>query len=278
MDANCTAVVPGVSNPSRLDCAKEGMRALLNGLWPCPESLPTCGPATNGNVAQPLDAVGLMVFPGLKTTTDVNQQFDCAQNLTGGTGAGSEVQAYGGVPAPVYLTVPLSTDYRTAVSAGLNGSGSKLVKAVEWASGNSCTSNSYGLETPAGLGTYFADAIADAQDHLESNGRDEAQDVIILLGDGDANFAGVADPCQQAVNAAQAATAAGTWVYSIAYGATNGGCTLDSPSISSRTTMRNIASDSTKFFDQPGPGDLTTIFEHILVQLTTTRLVPDDTL
>ena len=103
--------------------------------------------------------------------------------------------------------------------------------------------------------------------------------MIILLSDGDANYDTFTNPCQRAVNAAHAATAAGTWVYSIAYGAstsTSSSCTVDSPPISAYTTMRNIASDSTKFFNQPTAGDLTEIFRRIVLDLTTTRLFPDD--
>jgi hypothetical protein len=276
MDNNCSASVPGVSNPDRLDCAKEGMRALLRGLWPCPDTLPNCGTITNGHVANPVDEVGLMVFPGLKTTTALSQQFDCTQNLSGG-----EVAAYGASPAPVYLMVPLVSDYKLSANGPLNGGGSNLVKAVEWASGNTCTSNSYGLETPAGQGTYFAHVITQAHNHLVSAGRPDAQDVIILLGDGDANWTGTANPCQDAWSAASAAAAAGTWIYSIAYGAStsSSSCPEDSPSsVNARQTMQNVASDPTKFYNQPGAGDLEDIFEHIVLSLTTTRLLLDDTI
>jgi hypothetical protein len=80
------------------------------------------------------------------------------------------------------------------------------------------------------------------------------------------------------VTAAQNAKAAGTWIYSIAYGASaSGTCTRDSPAISSYTTMQRIASDSAKFFNQPTAGDLTTIFQHIVIDLTKSRLVSDHT-
>jgi hypothetical protein len=272
MDDPCSGSVPGVSHPSLLDCAKAGVRALLTGLSPCPESLTDCGPIdSNGHVQNPVDEVGLMTFPGLKTSTNVNKEFDCVSNI-----ASSELARYEN--SPVYLVVPMVSDYRTSASSGLNGGVSKLVKAVDWGSGNTCTSAHYGIENP-GIHTYFADAITAAQSTLVGSGRANAQDVIILLSDGDANYSVFSNPCQRAVDAAQAAAAAGTWVYSIAYGAstsTSGSCTLDSPSISAHTTMRNIASDSTKFFDQPTAGDLTEIFRRIVLDLTTTRLFPDD--
>jgi hypothetical protein len=276
MDNDCSASVPGISDPSRLDCAKQGMRLLLNELWPCSSTLPNCGTITNGNNANPLDKVGLMVFPGLLPSTNVNQEYDCPQNLSG-----SEVSPYGASPAPNYLIIPLASDYRTSTTSGLNGASSNLVKTVEWASGNTCGSSSYGLETPAGQGSYYAHALTAAQAHLVANARPDAQKVIILIADGDMNWTGTANPCQDGVAAGQAAAAAGTWVYSIAYGASSSSstCAEDSPaSINGLQTMRDTASDSSKFFNQPAAGDLTDIFEHIIQQLTTTRLVRDDTL
>jgi len=272
MNDPCSSSVPGVSNPSLLDCSKAGVRALLTGLWPCPDSLTDCGPIdSNGHVEKAVDEVGLMTFPGLKASTNVNKEFDCLTNI-----ASSEIARYEN--SPVYLIVPMVSDYRTSASSGLNGGVSKLVKAVDWANGNTCTSAHYGFENP-GIHTYFADAITTAQSILVSSGRESAQNVIILLSDGDANYATFSNPCQRAVNAAHAATAAGTWVYSIAYGAstsTSSSCTVDSSPISAHTTMQNIASDSTKFFDQPSAGDLTEIFRRIVLDLTTTRLFPDD--
>ena len=65
----------------------------------------------------------------------------------------------------------------------------------------------------------------------------------------------VANQCAQAVTAAQAATAAGTQVFSVAYGAStatsgnSSSCTTDTPTrISACTTMQTIASDSGKFY------------------------------
>ena len=67
MNDNCSASVRGVTKPTRLDCALAGVRALVGSMWPCAPSKATCGSVTNGNVADPIDRIGLMVFPGLKT-------------------------------------------------------------------------------------------------------------------------------------------------------------------------------------------------------------------
>ncbi len=102
------------------------------------------------------------------------------------------------------------------------------------------------------------------------------QNVIILLSDGDANYGGVSSPCHAGVTAAHAAAGTGTWVYSIAYGAGSSGCTNDT-GITPLQTMQQIASDNSKFYNQPTAGDLTTIFKQVAISLTTTRLVNDDT-
>jgi hypothetical protein len=91
MTDSCSSSVTGTgSNPQKLDCAKAGMRALLQALWPCNSTLTTGGAATTNtggqlgaNVSAPVDEVGLEVFPAISgnppspaaTTTD--RQVDC---------------------------------------------------------------------------------------------------------------------------------------------------------------------------------------------------------
>ena len=280
MNNPCSATVTGVAHPTRLDCAKAGVRALLTALWPCERSMTSCGPVTGGNVSNPIDMVGLMVFPGLTSTSYVSHEFDCASNLSS-----SNMAAYGS--SPVYSIMPLSSDYRTSDTGPLNGANSNLVRAVDWGDGNSCGSSSYGAESPGGRGTYYAEALQGAQATLGANSRAGAQNVIVFLSDGDANASGSDissglrnNQCHQAITAAQSATGASTWVYSIAYGASTsstGSCSTDSPRISAYSTMQQIASDPSKFFNQPTAGDLTTIFNTVATDITTTRLLPDDT-
>ena len=95
MNNSCSAIVLGVSNPTRLDCALAGMRALVGALWPCPPSLQSCGAVTNGNVSQAVDELGLMVFPGLQPATPKSWDYDCSNNLGKG-----DVAPYGA--SPVY--------------------------------------------------------------------------------------------------------------------------------------------------------------------------------
>ena len=43
MQSACTGTVTGISSPEKIDCAKAGMQALLQGLWPCYSTLSSCG-------------------------------------------------------------------------------------------------------------------------------------------------------------------------------------------------------------------------------------------
>jgi von Willebrand factor type A domain len=154
-----------------------------------------------------------------------------------------------------------------------------------------------GLDAVGGVSTFYADAITAAQAALASSGRPTAQKVIILLSDGDANASSSNVPagkannqCRQAITAAQAATAAGTWVYTIGYGAlTSGTCSTDSPAISACSTLQHMASDSKKFYSDTSGGsttctsaahpinDLNKIFETIGIDASKPRLLRSNT-
>jgi hypothetical protein len=99
--------------------------------------------------------------------------------------------------------------------------------------------------------------------------------------------------CHEAITAAHAATAAGTWVYTIAYGASTssaGSCSTDSPSISACTTLSNMASSAAYFYSD-GQGvsgacqspsnaslsELVGIFGSLGSSFGTSRLLPDNT-
>ena len=116
---------------------------------------------------------------------------------------------------------------------------------------------------------------------------------MIVLSDGDASTqpTGSTDPCHEAVVAADAAAAAGTEVYSIAYDAdnTSNSCTQDSgayASLTGFTTMQRIASDSTKFYclnppsgqtcNNASASSLAQIFTAIGIDVTNARLVSDN--
>ena len=193
-DSTCT--VPGISgSPTAEECAQYGIQQLLNQLSPCAQSLANCGPFTSGNTANPVDMVGLMVFPGLCSTTLSGSSCPTASSLTltpspyasddyGCPTTAPTTTTYNNNPA--YLVLPLQSDYRTSdLASALNGgtSGSNLVKAVGAGVGT-CP----GVTTPGGQGTFYAGAIAEAQSYLTSSGvaRTNAQNVMILLSDGNA--------------------------------------------------------------------------------------------
>jgi hypothetical protein len=278
MSWDCTASVPGVWNPDKLDCANEGIRVLLEELWPCIPAEGICG--TSGD---PVDMVGLMAFPGTRTQSRLARHLDCSNNLSCGSSGSCDYAEY--YDDPYYRVVPLSNDFKRSADGPLNGAQSNMVKAVDWANGVGCGSSQYGLEAIAGGGsaricTFFADVIAEAQYELETEGRPEIQDVIIFLSDGDSNSCSEmgSNQCSRAIGEANAAAAAGTWVYSIAYEASSSdrnSCNTDR-NLSALETMEAIASDSSKFFNQPEPGDLTEIFRHIAHDMTNARLIPTD--
>ena len=73
METKCSSNVPGIpttsTTPTKLDCAKNAIRALLNELYPCDPNAASCGPVIGAthNVLDPVDRVGLMMFPALRS-------------------------------------------------------------------------------------------------------------------------------------------------------------------------------------------------------------------
>jgi hypothetical protein len=237
-------------NNTRLNCALSGIQMMLESLTPCGSS---CGAVTQGNAANPVDEVSLMVFPGLAAGQS-QYDFDCANNTD------PQIAPYSYPTLPTYQVIPFSSDYRISNAATSLNSSSNLARAV--GASSSCTS---GLSAVGGEGTYYAGVIYAAQAALAAQAvaRPNAQNVLVLLSDGDANakasampgasttasaYASTKNQCHQAITAAQSATAAGTVVYAVAYGATSSGCSTDSPAITPCQTMQQIASSSANFF------------------------------
>jgi hypothetical protein len=127
--------------------------------------------------------------------------------------------------------------------------------------------------------------------------------VIVFASDGGANAKSsnmpsgkASNQCQEAITAAKAAAAAGTWVYSIAYGSStatgvSSTCTTDTSGplagLSSCTTMQDIASSPAKFYSDSSGGvtcpgalsisDMVATFQDISQSLQGPRLIPDNT-
>jgi Flp pilus assembly protein TadG len=259
---------------TKLQCAKS---AILNFL---------------GQMNPTVDSIGLAVYPpptSLSKTCSSSQSDLSYDNPSAKTTD----------PNYPYTVVPLSTDYRTSPSSPINQN-SALVKTIN------C------LQAPGGHGTSFATAIEKAQAELVADGNPKGQNVIILLSDGDANYGPVyydnppkkievspyrTQPCQQAINSAATVASAGTWIYAVAYDTNSnnsdpdcyGWTTNDSPQttttfssheqplISGITTMQDIASDPTKFYLDPAPGDLTVTFNQIENSFSTPVLINSNT-
>jgi Flp pilus assembly protein TadG len=256
---------------TKLDCAKAGLNAFLGAMDPA------------------YDKVGLVAFAPHsgnvcntpKTTNGAPSDYDVYTNN--------------------YLFVPLSSDYKTSATSPLVPT-SPLVSTIN------CIK--------AGGTTVFAAAIDKARTTLAANHDPEAQDVMIFMTDGEANYGACAtpvnsvcsnntspyrtNPCRQAVTSADQATAAGVWVFGIAYDTPGAGCLgwkstgtnssgtscatkagiqfvcAEAPAITANTAVLGIASDPEKFFSSPDPGSLTTLFKNIAAELTEGRLLDDD--
>lgn len=361
MTDSCNATVTGIpSNPEKLDCAKEGVRALLQELPPCPTNATSCS-------AQPVDEVGILTFPAVSMTlTSSNGQYqlpptsspfptylgyetDCTQNdkpavtyppyqrytyNAGATAGGIPLSGPAAYDDPSgdnyagYEAVPLSNDYRTSDSATTLNYSSNLVESVDWhqkcGSGNGNGTypggNYYGLKDVGGQGSYLAGAITEAQYLLATaptrtgpNGQ-PVSNAIIILSDGELNDPDECDsssetcpssknptnpykdgvdpgasgnigwttpaPCEDAVQAATQAKAAGTLIFSIAYDSSgncddSGGGTIYQGT--ALNLMNTLATSSSDFFNQSTAGSLTQAFQQAGAEVSggTSALIPD---
>jgi hypothetical protein len=198
---------------------------------------------------------------------------------TGSRCATPQTSSYNSSSA-AYVLVPLSSDYK--VNGELNES-SNLVQTIACQRGGGATA--------------YATALERAQAQLDASGRPDVQDVIVFFSDGAANTGPSyypssspyrRQPCRQGVSSAAAIKSRGTIIYSVGYDldAEGGGANQcrsgspsgppESPSITAYQALQAIASEPDTFFNQPNPGDLTTIYTKIAADVSGTRLVPDD--
>lgn len=260
-----------VSGASRETCAKTGVLALLNGLNPS------------------MDRVGLMVFPPLASSTYATDDYTCPST-------NPKIASYAASAPMTYDVLPLANTYKTSSkSTSLDASAPSVIAA----GGGACS----GLAAVGGYGTYYGDVITAAQSYLATDGLSNSQKVIIFASDGGANAKSsnmpsgkASNQCQEAITAAKAAAAAGTWVYSIAYGSStatgvSSTCTTDTSGplagLSSCTTMQDIASSPSKFYSDSSGGvtcpgalsisDMVATFQDISQSLQGPRLIPDNT-
>ncbi len=244
-DTGC--VVPGISSPTKLNCAMYGVQLILKQLNPA------------------RDNVGLMMFPGMSAT------------WTPGSGSPA-IEPYG-TPGVVYQIIHAALDNNYATTIGTLNDTSLLIKAV----GDYSNGKSAAITDPGGEGTFYAQALSAATTAIQSEDTSggKATNIIIFMSDGEANQTPgdgkmavtyavnsacspntVCSPghqvqqCNQAVANGATATAAGIKVYVVGYdaGGSGTGCSAINPgdnvtaggSIStSSTTITTASSIST---------------------------------
>ena len=225
-----TTACGGVSM-TKLACAKQAALGMLGTLWPV------------------VDKVAIYTYPGMSQGTGSSPSAttaaaNAAKNIcTSGTPTVTDYKKDSN-PAN-YKVVDFKDDYRDMGSPPAPGvkTSSDLVKALGGTSG--CTGLQVGRDSGGGyIYTFFADSLDAAQADLAAAnvalaaaGQTTRQNVIVILSDGDANAptsmietARNPNQCLRAMNSAAAATAAGTWVYSVAYNASTIKGTASNPS------------------------------------------------
>jgi Flp pilus assembly protein TadG len=211
-----------------------------------------------------------------------------------------------------YQVTSFLSDYRFSDNSPSLNANSQIVRAVGGAS------NCNGVAPPnfdGVYGTWYPGVLYAAQAALlaEQANNPGSSNVIIILGDGDntahqyngnnpmiANSNGsgyypsYVGSCGQSVAAAKAIAAAGTEIYTVAYGANLTGCQYDQnagqyPNISPCGTMTQMASSTDHFFSDynvsgansgcysaQSANDLNSIFAAIAAALSHGRLIPDN--
>jgi Flp pilus assembly protein TadG len=226
------------------------------------------------------------------TTGPINDQVVRMYGSASSTLTGTDISSASGSPTTGSIDDgPQATPGATGTDATPTTASTSWVAqtiALQGSSGSCSGQCFYGLEDPGGVNTYYAGAITAAQNALALDTR-QAQKVIILLSDGDANTSAYGTaPCHQAITAAGNAENTGTWIYTIAYNSPASGCAYDTGSnaITPICTLHKIADPTTdcsnnasdpahRFYVQPADGDLTAIFQQIGSSLASTRLVSD---
>jgi hypothetical protein len=256
-------------------------------------------------------------YSGLSTAT--SYWFPSATTGSSSPGSAYAVQPQNAVVTSTYQVLGFMSDYKSSDTTRTLNTSSALVKAsgAVPGCGGLAPSNYDGV-----YGTYYAGALYQAQAALVAaqNANPGSQNALIILSDGDSTAGTIAGvpgrtngpyyvfysnatsnglypswvgQCGQAVTAAKAATAAGTRVYSVAYGSEPVGCLSDVgagsyPNISPCNTMASMASAPQYFYSdykQSGSASICTssqpvtslsgIFSAIAADLSTPRLIPD---
>jgi hypothetical protein len=293
-DANC--------GNTRIYCALQGVQTLLQALSPC-------APSSTSTNCVGFDRVSLFTFPNIQAN-------DAANDTTCPT-SNPAIPAYSTPAAGTAWSAPTGssatyqvTDFLSNYSStGKPNGGLNPASALAIATGASGKSHCSGMQTPGGDGTYYAGAIYAAQSALISAQASNpgSKNAIVILTDGAANtskmtsgkhngntYPSLDDQCSQGIAAAQYASAQGTTVYTVAYGASNAAngsqCTTD-PALSPCSALDQMATTAGDFYSDATASqnkgqcisaanpnlDLTQIFSQVASQFTVARLIPNNT-
>ena len=268
MNQSCTA------GSNKANCVRDGIRAFLQGMDP------------------KYNKVGLIVYP------PGNGGNPCTFTPHSVDGPTTDYDAF----PNGYLVVPLSNDYKKA-DGTLNTSSSPRVHGQLRQGPGHHGNGTRDRQGATGAGRKPRSRRS-RRNHLPHGRRGQLW--AMPDSNGDQNCENNASPyrstpCHQAASSGKAATAAGTWVYGIAYDAQGVECwgwrssgtgtdgnscnkkngyqfrCKEQPTITAVSMVQQIASDPTKFFNQPNPGDLTEVFKSIAVDLSGPTLVDNDT-
>jgi Flp pilus assembly protein TadG len=300
-DANC--------NNKRIYCALQGVQVLLQSLSPCT-------PSSASSTCVPFDQVSLFTFPNVQAS-DNSKKTSYSTNDTVCPTSDPTIPSYStpasgakwSAPATGAATYQITSFLSDYSSTNLAGGGLNASSALAIAAGASGVKNCAGLQTPGGDGTYLAGSIYAAQSALiaAQSANPGSLNAMIILSDGAANttkmtsgkhngntYPSLDYQCSQSIAAAQAATGAGTTVYTVAYGASTANnetqCTTD-PSLSPCSELQQMASTAGDFYSDATASEnkgqctspanpnlnLSQIFKQISTQFTVTRIIPNDT-
>jgi hypothetical protein len=298
---------------TRIKCALQGAEVMLQSLSPCT-------PSSTSTSCTSFDQVSLFTYPNVQANTT-------SKDTTCPTSNPTIVPYYTPVSgatwsaptgsSPTYQITPYLSDYS---STNKPGGALSTASALTVATGGK--SGCQGMQTPGGDGTYYAGVIYAAQSSLiaAQKANPGSLNALIILSDGDAQstkicktwstsnpascttyasnsgnvYGSAQDQCQQAITAAQTATAAGTAVYTIAYGAPNSGCSTDTSGplagLSPCTALQKMASTPANFYSDATASSaagqcisasnpnltLNGIFKQVATSFTVARLIPDN--
>lgn len=296
-DGNCAG--------TKEQCAMLGVQALLSGLTPCGagSSSTTCASA--------FDSVSVFVFPNFEQNT-ASGATTCPgstpNNMTYSTPAVGAAWSTPAGTSPSYQLSGYLDNYSSTNASGGSINATSPLGILTGADKSTC-----GLTTPiSGEGTYLAGAIYAAQSSLvaQRTANPGSLNAMIILTDGDANaktpfttatgapetmnatgiYPSLYDQCQQAITAANYATANSTTVYVVAYGASTSGCNSapyeDTAAYQDPcTNLKAMATSAATFYSDAGTTgacpssdypalNLSGIFTSISTSFTNSRLIP----